>query len=431
MAVPVELLLALRYLRPKRTYVSAVTVISILGVTIGVAVLIVVLSVMTGFDRQLREKLLGFNAHLKVYPSASASIHNYSVLIDLIKQNSNVVAVAPFVMGQVLIETQPANPETEQPRAAAPWIKGVDPYLEQQISALPKSVVSGKFDLANRGVAIGTELARQLNIRVGDRLAVYSPRELQKMRRTNEEAKKDPDQQTAILPEDYEVRAIFDVGYYEYNAAVVLVSLEDAQDMYELGDSVHGLMITLHDPYMAGAVQPQLEAILGAGYQVVTWTEENSTILNALAVEKSMMFYLLFFIMVVAAMSITSALITFVVQKTREIGILKAIGATNTQVALLFLAQSSIVGVIGVIAGLILGLIAVEHRNDVLHFLRQTTGWELFPASVYGFFDIPALIVPGDICLICGSALLMCAVAGLLPAWHAMKLAPVQALRHE
>lgn len=425
--MPIELKLALRYLRPKRTYVSAVTVISVIGVTLGVAVLIVVLSVMTGFDRQLREKLLGFNTHLKVM-ARDGTLHDYAVVISRIQQNTNVTGVAPFVMGQVLVETQPADPEHEQSLVAAPWIRGVDPELEKTVSMLPGSVISGEFDVSGRGLVVGVELARQLGLRVGDSLAVYSPRELAKMKKSRSEG---AEAETAVLPDDYQVRGIFDAGYYEYNAAVIVTSLEDAQEMYDLGDAVHGLLVMIRNPYAADAVRAQLASVLGPDYRITTWMEENATILSALAVEKNMMFYLLFFIMVVAALCIMSAQITFVVQKTREIGVLKALGATNAQVALLFLGQSAIVGLTGVVAGFGLGILAVEQRNHVLHFLRRATGWELFPASVYGFFEIPAQIVPADVLLICGSALVICLLAGVLPAWHAMRLAPVEALRHE
>jgi lipoprotein-releasing system permease protein len=153
--------------------------------------------------------------------------------------------------------------------------------------------------------------------------------------------------------------------------------------------------------------------------------------LNALLVEKNVMFYLLFFIMIVAAFGITSALITFVVQKTREIGMLKALGATGGQVMVLFLSQSVLVGVLGVIAGFGLGMLALAYRNEFLHFMNRLTGFELFPASIYNFTELPALIVPRDIAIICGGSLIICLLAGLLPAWNAGRLKPVEALRHE
>jgi lipoprotein-releasing system permease protein len=159
--------------------------------------------------------------------------------------------------------------------------------------------------------------------------------------------------------------------------------------------------------------------------------QENASILSALAVEKNVMFIVLFFIMIVAALCILSALITFVVQKTREIGMLKALGAADLQVSLLFLSQGALVGAIGVLAGYALGMTAIAYRNEFLHFMRRATGFELFPASIYQFTELPALIVPRDILLICGSALVICTLGGLIPAWFAGRLKPVEALRYE
>ena len=175
----------------------------------------------------------------------------------------------------------------------------------------------------------------------------------------------------AILPDDYAVRGIFDVGYFEYNATVVVVSLENAQELYDLGDNVHGLMVMLRDPYQAPEVRRELEGALGPNYNITTWTEENSAILGALVVEKNVMFYLLFFIVLVAALCILSAQITFVVQKTREIGMLKALGATNLQISGVFLSQSAIIGVLGVLAGYGLGILALTYRNEFLHFMNH------------------------------------------------------------
>jgi lipoprotein-releasing system permease protein len=227
------------------------------------------------------------------------------------------------------------------------------------------------------------------------------------------------------------VRGIFDVGYYEYNASVIVSSLTDARELYALDDSVHGLLVMLNDPYRAPEVQRELARTLGAEYGTRTWMEENANILNALIVEKNVMFYLLFFIMIVAALCILSALITFVVTKTREIGMLKALGAADFQVSMLFLSQGALVGALGDLAGYGLGMLALKYRNEFLFFMNRMTGFELFPASIYGFTELPALIVPRDILLICGSAFIVCTLGGVIPAWRAGRLKPVEALRYE
>ncbi len=421
--LPFELLLALRYLRPKRTFVSIITLISILGVALGVAVLMIVISVMSGFDHDLREKILGFNAHLKIFASGR-TLANYQPVMNLVASNKNVRGIAPFVLGQVLMVSQPTNSQSKL--TGAPWIRGVDVERESSVSVLPQSIIAGKFDLSGRGLVVGSQFAENLNLSVGDRVAVYSPGDLEKMEKQRGKADEE-----AVLADDYEVRGIFDVGYFEYNANIIVTSLENAQDLYNLDDNVHGLMVMLRDPYQASQVRRELFSTLGPGYNISIWTEENSGILNALLVEKNVMFYLLFFIVLVAALCILSAQITFVVQKTREIGMLKALGASNLQISGVFLGQSAIIGVLGVISGYGLGMLALAYRNEFLHFMNRWTGFELFPASVYGFGDLPAVVDLRDIAIICGLSFVICIFGGVLPAIRAGRLKPVEALRYE
>jgi lipoprotein-releasing system permease protein len=428
--LPFELFLALRYLRPKRTFVSIITLISIIGVALGVAVLIIVISVMSGFDHDLRSKILGFNSHLKIFATdqngRTETMKNYEDVMRVVSSNKNVRGVAPFVLGQVLVETEPANTNVQESLTAAPWIRGVDLNTENSVSVLPKSITNGTFDLSGQSVVIGRDFADSMNLSVGDRISIYSPADLKKMK----EHKGKPDEE-AVLPDDYTVTGIFSVGYYDFDANVIVTSLENAQELYNLDDSVHGLMVMLNDPYQADKVRSELLRTLGPNFNITTWAEENSTILGALLVEKNVMFYLLFFIVLVAALCILSAQITFVVQKTREIGMLKALGATNLQISGLFLSQSAIIGVIGVASGFSLGMLAVAYRNEFLHFMRRATGWELFPASIYGFGELPAVIAPRDIAIICGCSFVICILGGVLPAIRAGRLKPVEALRYE
>ena len=254
--LPFELLLALRYLRPKRTFVSIITLISIIGVALGVAVLIIVISVMSGFDHDLREKILGFNSHVQVFNSSGRPMADYARVAGVIASNKNVRGVSPLVIGKVLVETQG---ETNQPALVdAPILRGVDPQAEGSVSVLPQSIVEGKFDLSGHGVVVGSGFARNLGLHVGDRLSIYSPHDIEQMRKNHGK-----ENEEAILPEDYEVRGIFDVGYYEFNTLFIVTSLENAQDLYDLGDSVHELEVMLTDPYRAAEVKRQLEQTLG------------------------------------------------------------------------------------------------------------------------------------------------------------------------
>lgn len=427
--LPFEAFLALRYLRPRRTFVSVITVISIIGVMLGVAVLIVVISVMSGFDTEWRTRILGFNAHLKIAQRDGTTgemtpLTDFEIVRKTVRSNENVIGAAPFVTGQVLLQTQP---DKGNPKSLAPIIRGIDPQLEGAVSVLPKSIVHGDFDLSGSGLLVGTDFAHGLEIQVGDRVVIYSPSSIEKSLRTRGKTNEE-----GALPDEFVIRGIFDVGYPEYNASIIVTSLRNAQQLYEFEDNVvHGLQVMLRDPFQAEAVRQQLAVTLGPNFKIITWPEESPEIFNALAVEKNMMFFLLFFIMIVAGFGIVNCQITFVVQKTREIGILKALGANNRQVLWLFLSQSIVVGVLGVGLGLATALLALNYRNEFLALMNRVTGRELLPASIYQIYELPASIQTSDVAIICGTAFLTCVLAGLFPAWKASRLQPVEALRYE
>src|SRR5271154_119405 len=421
--LPFELLLALRYLRPKRTFVSIITLISVIGVMLGVAVLIIVISVMSGFDHDLKEKVFGFQSHLMISGADDAPLKNYAAIEDIISSNKNVVGVSPIIVGPGLVQHVVGT--NEQAFMAAPYLRGVDPQTEGSVSILPRSIVAGTFDLSGRGVVIGSGFAEAQRLQVGDTLSILPMRQIKKMVNTAGKANAE-----VGIPDDYEVRGIFDVGFEDYNQSIIVTSLENAQDLYDLDDSVHGLLVKLTDPLLADIVRGQLQSALGDQVIIRTWFEQSS-MLQSVLVEKNMMLYILFFIVIVAAFGITCTLITFIMMKTREIGVMKALGATSRQVMTVFLLQSLVVSVAGVACGVTLGLTAVHWRNEFLLLMRKLTGLELFPADIYHFYQLPALVMPGDIAVICGGSLIICLVAALLPAWHASRLNPVEALRNE
>ncbi|HNQ74751.1 MAG TPA: ABC transporter permease [Verrucomicrobiota bacterium] len=428
--LPFELLLALRYLRPKRSFVSIITLISVLGVMLGVTVLIIVISVMSGFDAELRAKVLGFTSHLKIaqlaagQPGGEGTLSNYDAVEKLVQRHPEVVGVAPNVFGQVLLETQPVG---GQALLRAPFVRGIDPSAEGTVSQLTNNMIAGSWEVERRGLVVGKRLADDLGLEVGDKVLILSERHLRKMRESERHGKT-----TEIPPDEYEIRGIFDAGLYEFNSLFVFTSLEQAQMLFGLfdNDEISNLTVAVRDPFRAATVARELQNELGPGYRVTTWMQD-SPMMQAVAVEKNMMLYILFFIVLVAAFGITCTLITFIMMKTREIGLMKALGASRRQIMTVFLAQSLVVSGLGILAGFGLGILAISYRNEFLEFMRRATGAELFPAEIYGFTQLPALIMPVDLVVIGGGSLLICLAAAIFPAWHASRLNPVEALRHE
>ena len=430
-SLPFELALALRYLRPKRTFVSVITLICILGVMLGVAVLIIVIAVMTGFDNKFRDSLIGFQAHLKVERRQS-SMSDWAAVMDRVATNPSVRGVAPYINTHVLVRSEPANGGAS--RRFVALVRGVHPQLESRVSRITESMVEGEAKLSPKSLIMGYELADTFGVHAGDRVALYSPAAFEHLAEVMDKAQKSGSKEVDELPmaADYKVRGLVDLGLSQWNANVVVTSLADAQELGGLGEDVQGLTVMLKDPAERNTIRirDQMQASLGPDYGVVTWLEDNKDMLNALTTERTMMFFILFFIVLVAAFGIMSALITFIVQKTREIGMLKALGATPMSVALLFLAQSLVVGVLGVLSGLGVGMLALRYRNEFLRFMNDVMGFNLFPSSIYQLRELPAEVVVSDVTVICGVSLVLCILAGVLPAVRAAWLQPVEALRH-
>ena len=431
MSLPAPLFLAARYLKPKRTFLAVITLISVLGVTLGITVLILVMSVMTGFERELQRKVIGFDAHLLL--TNNGLIDQWHDLVGKAEGARGVVAAAPFVQGPVIVEFNHQR--------LAPKIRGIDPKLEQRVSDLSKFIISGKLDLSGDSTVIGSELARALGVRVGDVITVYSPgnlgqvlEQLERMKGRGGKGSKEGDIESLrqlVLPTQLTVTGIFESGRYLYDSEFLLVPLHIGQELYGLGGSVHGMSVRTVDPDRAGEIREELRKRLPEELSCATWMDMNRQLFDAIAMERHVMFFLLMFIILVAAFGIMNTLITVTVQKTREIGVLKALGARTWQVISVFLLQGMVVGVIGVACGLALGMTLIRWRNEVSQWLASALGVEIFPRSVYQFNEIPAEIVPTDVALICLSAFLICSLAALVPAWIASRLDPVKALRCE
>ncbi len=431
LSLPAPLFLAARYLKPKRTFLAVITLISVLGVTLGITVLILVMSVMTGFERELQRKVIGFDAHLLV--TNDGLIDGWKDLVSKSEKTKGVVAASPFVQGPVIVEFNHQR--------LAPKIRGIEPELELKVSDLSKFIISGKLDLAGDSTVIGSELARTLGVHVGDLLTVYSPGNLGEVIDQLDKLKEKTGKGTKaeeidsirqmVLPTQLTVTGIFESGRYLYDSEFLLVPLHIGQELYGLGGSVHGLSIRTVDPDRAAEIREDLKKNLPEELSCVTWMDLNKQLFDAIAMERHVMFFLLMFIILVAAFGIMNTLITVTVQKTREIGVLKALGARTWQIVSVFLVQGMVVGVIGVASGLVLGMTLIRWRNEVSQWLASVLGVEIFPRSVYQFNEIPAEIVPTDVALICISAFVICSLAALIPAWIASRMDPVKALRCE
>jgi lipoprotein-releasing system permease protein len=390
-------------------------------------VLILVISVMTGFERELTRKVLGFDAHLMV--SNSGVMEDWPEVMKEVSANKEVTAVAPFVQGPVLVEFQN--------RRMAPKIRGIDPDLEGKVTNIRDFIVAGAFDLDGDKVVLGSELARTLGAGVGDKINIFSPANLNQILDELDRVEKQGDKASAsalkqmILPTELEVTGIFESGRYLYDSEFVLVPLHIGQEIYNLGGGAHGLAVKTLDPFVAERVKNELNDTLTPPNMALTWIDLNKQLFDAIRMERNVMFFLLLFIILVAAFGIMNTLITVTVQKTREIGIMKALGARTIQIIGVFLAQGVVVGVFGTLTGLLTGITLVQYRNQVSDWLASTLGIEVFPRSIYQFSEIPAEVIPKDVAIICISAFIICSLAALIPAWFAARLDPVKALRYE
>jgi lipoprotein-releasing system permease protein len=421
--LPFELFLALRYLRPKRTFVSIITIISIIGVMLGVAVLMIVIAVMSGFDREWREKILSANAHLKV-KHESGLMRDYRKVLAAVTNFPHVRGASPYIETQVMMETQPSN-TNELPLISGPVLRGIDPEREGTVSVLPRRIVAGEFDLSGHGLVMGSAMAHELGVRVGDHVSLMSAGTLAKWKKSGGK------QNESVLPDDFTVRGLFNVGFDDFDRMMIFTSLETAQDLQNIDGMAHGITVMLDKAFLAEEVGRAIERALPPEFYTSPWMKENRVIFNALATEKTMMYIILFVVMVVAAFAIVNSEITFAVNKIKEIGLLKSLGASNRQVMWIFLGHSIAIGVLGVGLGFVLGRVFLANLNNILDGVGALTGFSLLPAEIYKISRVPYELLWHDMAIICGGSFLICTLAGLLPAWKASRLQPVEALRNE
>jgi len=325
-------------------------------------------------------------------------------------------------------------------RRLAPVIRGVDPGQEEKVIPLQKFIKFGKLDLEGESTVLGIELAQRLGVRVGDKVTIYSPGNLGQVldsikklenAKGEEERKAIDELRDVILPKELTVTGIFETGHYLHDSEFLLVPVYVGQELYGLGDALHGITVKTDNPYGAERVKQGIQQFLEPAQYAQTWIDMNRQYFEAVRLERTVMFFLLFFIVIVAAFGIMSTLITVTVQKRHEIGIVKALGANIAQIIWVFLGQGTIVGLFGTITGLGLGMTLIRYRNEFSRWLASTLHIEIFPREVYQFSSIPAEVIPHDVAIICISAFLICSFAALIPAYFAARLDPVKALRYE
>jgi lipoprotein-releasing system permease protein len=409
-SLPLPLQLALRYLRPRRTFLSAVNLLCVLGILIGAATLIVVISVMSGFDEMWKEKILGFSPHVIVTDALGEVVPDQGEIYDRVLALPGVQNAVPFVQSMVVVQ--------HRNRIQAPFLRGVDPERDDLLRHPERMLRGGRLDLQGEQVLVGGDLAALLMAAPGDTLTVFAPAGYS----AEDELR---------LPEEYHLAGIFEFGMYQIDQGFVLASLDTARDLLGMESGAHGMQVTLDNPLRAHLAKEAIAAALGPRYTVRTWMELNETLFGALAVEKRLMFFLLAIISVVASFMVMSTLITITVQKTREIGLLRALGFSSARVMAIFLAYGLIQGVLGLLGGTAGGLLLLHHRNDVLNWASETFGWQLFPKELYFLSDLPARVDPGEILFINAVLLAFCLVASLIPSWLAARKDPVHALRYE
>lgn len=420
MALPFELKIGLRYLKAKRksTFISIITFISTAGVTLGVMALIVVLAVMTGFERDLKEKILGTNAHLVVIRSG-APMDDYRSMMERLQQLPGVEAATPFIYNQVMLSTGR--------HVSGVVLRGIDPASDKKVTRLSRAIVQGTMDSleplrgsdTDPGIMIGRELAKHLNLFLGDRVNVVSPT--------------GTITPLGMMPKlkPFKVTGIFNTGMFEYDSTLAYVSINQAQKFFDLGDTVTGIQLKVADVYATTELAKKINRTYGPDLYARDWMQMNRNILFALKTEKVVMFIILTLIVLVAAFGIASTLFMVVMEKTRDIAILKTMGARSGSIMKIFVLEGLIIGVVGTVLGVLSGLLISFNLEPIINLVQKVTGKNFFSKEIYYLDHFPSHVVMSDVLIISATAILISFLATLYPAWQASRMLPAEALRYE
>ena len=390
-----ELWISFRYLVSKRRekFISIVSFISIMGVALGVAALIVVIAVMSGFDHDLREKIVGTNSHIVI--EKDGGIEDYNALIDEVNSMPHVIASSPFINGQALIR--------QKDSVTGVLFRGIDPERERFVTKIAEYLERGTLPLEKDTVLIGRELSWRMNFNINDEISLVSA--------------------ATTKPKLFRVVGIFNSGMFDYDMSLVFTNIESAQEFYKTGDVAGAIGVKVDNAYKADEIRDAMQEGVGFSYWVRSWSDLNKNLFSALKLEKITMFIILALIVVVACFNIASSLIMMVMEKTKDIGILKSIGATNSSIGKIFMLKGFLIGFIGTALGAAGGF-GLCHLLDKYEFVK-------LPKEIYYIDKLPVNLNINDAVTVIMAAILITLVSTIYPAHQAARLEPVEALRYE
>jgi lipoprotein-releasing system permease protein len=412
---PYELFIGLRYTRAKRRnhFISVISLISMLGIALGVTALIVVLSVMNGFQKELRTRILGVASHIQI-SGADNRLGPWEEVMKQAAEHPRVQAVAPYVMAQSMLSFGQV--------VQGAIIRGIVPADEAKVAEIAEHMKFGRLSAlvpGEFGIVLGSELARALTVRMNDQVVLIAP-----------QGQVTP---AGILPrlKQFRVVGIFEVGMFEYDHGLALVHMEDAQKLYRLGDAVSGVRLKLADLYEAPRVGRELARQIRADAYISDWTRSHANFFRAVEIEKRVMFIILTLIVAVAAFNIVSTLVMLVTDKQADIAILRTLGASPRSVMGIFMVQGTLMGTIGTLLGVVGGVVLALNVDVVVPFIERTFNMRFLAKDVYYISDLPSDLQWGDVTVIGSVSLLLSLVATLYPSWRAARVNPAEALRYE
>lgn len=415
--LPFESLIALRYVRARRAngFISFISLVSVIGIALGVAALIVVLSVMNGFQKEIRTRILGVASHAEIVSAApNGRLENWQTLASQAGHVPGVVATAPFINAQGLLSTGS--------NVRGSLIRGIDPSQEDRVVDIGRHMLSGKLSdlqVGQFGIVLGVELARALGIEKGDRVTLITP-----------QGQITP---AGMLPrlKQFTVVGLFKVGMYDYDASLAMIHLGDGQRLFRMGEDVSGVRLKLEDMLHAPQVRAALQPILPAHAYATDWTEQHANYFRAVQIEKRMMFIILTLIVAVAAFNLVSTLVMVVTDKRADIAILRTLGASPASIMKIFMLQGALSGILGAVSGVASGVLLAINLDVIVPAIERLIGTQILSSEVYLIDHLPSDVQSADVVLIGLIALGLSLLATIYPSWRAARTQPAEALRYE